>query len=86
VALDWHEKKDQLGGFPAIDTIYLCGGHSNLIGLDEYLSASLKLKVVQVNPWRNCFSLDKHIPQINKEVSMSYVTAIGLALADYIYD
>jgi type IV pilus assembly protein PilM len=82
----WHERKDQLGGFPAIDTVYLCGGHSNLIGLDEYLSASLKLKVVQVNPWRNCFSLDKHIPQINKEMSMSYVTAIGLALADYIYD
>jgi type IV pilus assembly protein PilM len=82
----WHEKKSQFGGFPAIDTIYLCGGHSNLVGLDEYLSASLKLKVVQVNPWKNCFSLDEYIPKVNHETSMSYVTAIGLALADYIYD
>lgn len=82
----WHEKKNQFGGFPAIDTIYLCGGHSNLTGLDEYLSASLRLKVVQVNPWKNCFSLDDTIPSMKREVSMSYVTAIGLALADYIYD
>lgn len=82
----WHEKKNQFGGFPAIDTIYLCGGHSNLSGLDEYLSASLKLKVVQVDPWKNCFSVDEIIPSLNREASMSYVTAIGLALADYLYD
>lgn len=82
----WHEKKNQLGTFPQIDTIYLCGGHSNLRGLGDYLSANLKLKVVQVNPWLNCFSLDDYIPDLNNESSMSYVTAIGLALADYIYD
>ncbi len=84
--LYWYEKKNQLGTFPAIDTIYLCGGHSNLSGLEDYLSASLKLKVVQVNPWRNCFSLDDFIPELSHESSMSYVTAVGLALADYIYD
>lgn len=84
--LYWYEKKNQLGTFPAIDTIYLCGGHSNLSGLDDYLSTNLKLKVVQVDPWRNCFSLDKVIPELSHEDSMSYVTAIGLALADYIYD
>lgn len=82
----WHEKKNQFSSFPSIDTVYLCGGHSNLSGLDEYLSANLKLKVVQVNPWKNCFSLDDSIPAMSREASMSYVTAIGLALADYIYD
>lgn len=82
----WHEKKNQLGSFAPIDTVYLCGGHSNLRGLAEYLSVNLKLKVVQVNPWANCFSLDEIIPEIPYEVSMSYVTAIGLSLADYIYD
>ncbi len=82
----WYEKKNQLGSFPAIDTIYLCGGHSNLLGLDDYLSSNLKLKVVQADPWKNCFSTDEVIPDINHESSMSYVTAIGLALADYIYD
>jgi type IV pilus assembly protein PilM len=82
----WHEKKNQFTSFPQIDTVYLCGGHSNLSGLDDYLSANLKLKVIQVNPWRNCFSLDDTIPDMPREASMSYVTAIGLALADYIYD
>ncbi len=82
----WQERKNQIGTFPHIETIYLCGGHSNLSGLDEYLSANLKLKVIQVNPWVNCFSLDEVIPQMSREASMSYVTAIGLALADYIYD
>ncbi len=82
----WHEKKNQFGTFPPITTIYLCGGHSNLQGLEDYLGANLKLKVVQVNPWRNCFSLDESIPEMPRETSMSYVTAIGLALADFIYD
>ncbi len=82
----WHEKKNQMGSFPPIDTIYLCGGHSNLRGLGDYLSTSLKLKVVQVDPWVNCFSLEDVIPEMHYETSMSYVTAIGLSLADYIYD
>jgi Tfp pilus assembly PilM family ATPase len=82
----WHENKEQFGSFPAIDTVYLCGGHSNLRGLSDYLSSSLKLKVVQVNPWINCFSLEDVVPKMTYETSMSYVTAIGLALADYIHD
>lgn len=82
----WQEKKNQFGSFAPIDTIYLCGGHSNLRGLGDYLGANLKLNIVQVNPWTNCFSLEDVIPTMQYETSMSYTTAIGLALADYIYD
>lgn len=82
----WHERKNQVGDFPAIDTIYLCGGHSNLRGLADYLSVSLKLRVVQANPWINCVSFNDAIPDMPYEISMSYVTTIGLALADFIYD
>ncbi len=82
----WHEKKSQIENFDQIETIYLCGGHSNLLGLDDYLKNSLKLNVVQVNPWINCLSFEDAIPGMSREMSMSYVTAIGLALADYIYD
>jgi type IV pilus assembly protein PilM len=84
--LYWHEKKSQYGSFPNIDTIYLCGGHSNMRGLADYLSVSLKLNVVQVNPWVNCVSFEEAIPDMTYEQSMSYVTAIGLALADFIND
>lgn len=79
----WHERKDQYGMFPAIKTIYLCGGNSNIGGIAEYLSLMLKLTVVQANPWINCMSFADAIPELPKEHSMSYVTAIGLALADY---
>jgi type IV pilus assembly protein PilM len=82
----WHERKSQFGDFPNIDTIYICGGHSNLRGLTDYLSVTLKLRVVQANPWVNCLSLDSVIPKMPYETSMSYVTAIGLALSDYLYD
>jgi type IV pilus assembly protein PilM len=82
----WHERKDQYGSFPGIETVYLCGGHGNLKGLDDYLSVSLKLKVIKANPWVNCLSLDTVIPKMPYEYSMSYVTAIGLALSDYTYD
>jgi type IV pilus assembly protein PilM len=79
----WHEKKVQEGEFPTIETVYLCGGHSNLQGLADYLSVGLKLNVVQANPWINCVSFDNAIPDMPYEESMSYVTAIGLALSDY---
>jgi type IV pilus assembly protein PilM len=79
----WHEKKVQGGEFSNITTIYLCGGHSNLQGLADYLSVGLKLPVVQANPWINCVSFDAAIPDMPYEESMSYVTAIGLALSDF---
>ncbi|HVY36132.1 MAG TPA: pilus assembly protein PilM [Candidatus Paceibacterota bacterium] len=82
----WHERKEQYGAFPNIETIYLTGGHSNLAGLADYLSVSLRLSVVQVNPWINCVSFEDEIPEMSYEESMSYVTAIGLALADYYHD
>jgi type IV pilus assembly protein PilM len=82
----WHEKKVQQGEFPTIDTIYLCGGHSNLQGLADYLSVGLKLTVVQANPWINCVSFDSAIPDMSYETSVSYVTAIGLALSDYYHE
>lgn len=82
----WHEKKNTSDMFPKIETIYLCGGHSNLKGLADYLKTSLKINVLQVNPWVNCLSFDDTIPKIPFESSMSYTTAIGLALVDYLYD
>lgn len=82
----WQEKREQNGKFPPITRVYLSGGHSNLRGLADYLSVGLKLEVVQANPWVNCVSFDVAIPSISAEASMSYVTSIGLALADYIHD
>ncbi|MEI6022349.1 MAG: pilus assembly protein PilM [bacterium] len=79
----WHEQNDQNFHFPRIQDIVICGGYSNLPGLADYLSASLKLQVSQASPWKNCFSTDDTIPSIDKERAMSFITCIGLCLSDY---
>lgn len=82
----WHERKDEFAPLPSIDIVYLCGGYSTVEGLADYLSASLKLRVVSSNPWVNCVSFDKTIPSLTNDEAQSYVTAIGLALTDHLYD
>ena len=63
----------------AIDTVVLCGGGSNMIGLLPYLSQRLNLPVENGNPWVN-LQLGKYLPPIDKKRSVQYSTAIGLAL------
>ncbi len=59
--------------------IILCGGGSNLKGLDSYLTVKLKQLVTQSNPWIN-FSFDKKIPPISKQDSQGFASVIGLIL------
>lgn len=73
-------KKEQGGGFAPIQKILLAGGESNLLGLPEYLSATLGVKVAIGNPWANAFSLDEYIPPLDAPNALRYATAIGLAL------
>ncbi len=82
----WHTKKTDGVEFPPIEAVLLCGGDANLKGLSDYLSANLKLPVRLANPWQNMFSLDEIIPDLTFQKSLTYVTAIGLALGDYNYD
>jgi Tfp pilus assembly PilM family ATPase len=61
----------------------LCGGDSNLIGLPEYLSSSTKNPIEIANVWVNIINNEKYIPEIKFEDSLTYVAALGLALADF---
>ncbi len=63
-----------------IKSIYLCGGSSNLKGLPTYLSETLGVPCARGNVWQNAFSLDEKVPPIDKNHSLGYATAIGLAL------
>lgn len=77
----WHTHPDKKGRKPArIQKIILSGGDANLSGLPEHLSLTLKTKVERANVWVNVLSLDEQIPQIPFSASLSYATAIGLAL------
>lgn len=72
-----HDEKNQKG---ALQSIILCGGNANLAGLPEYLTESLQLPVERANVWRNVFSFDEKVPEIDFAHSLSFATAIGLAL------
>lgn len=79
----WQNRTDEKGNkVEPIEKIILCGGNSNLMGLPEYLSGVLKIPVERANVWMNAFSFDDFIPEIDRFQSLSYATAVGLALRD----
>lgn len=79
----WQTRVDERGNkVKPIEKIILCGGNSNLKGLPEYLSGALKIPVERANVWTNAFSFEDFIPEMDRFQSLSYATAIGLALRD----
>lgn len=63
----------------SVDRIIICGGGSNMQGIIPYLSKKLNREVEMGNPWVNLLTPGK-IPIIDKNKSVQYSTAIGLAL------
>ena len=62
-----------------IKKIIMCGGGSNLRGIVPYLTTRLSREIVVGDPWIN-LHLGSKLPIIDKESSVRYATAIGLAL------
>ncbi len=62
-----------------LDQIILCGGGAGMKGLIPYLAKKLGYPTFLGNPWKNV-RLGKIIPPMNREESVEYATAIGLAL------
>lgn len=62
-----------------IDSIVLCGGGSNMQGLLPFLSRRLGRPIEFGNPWINV-RLGEQLPLIDRNRSVQYSTAIGLAL------
>lgn len=63
-----------------IERLYLAGGDSNLFGLPDYLSYELKIPTRLASPWVNITDFERYVPEITYNESLSYATAIGLAL------
>jgi type IV pilus assembly protein PilM len=78
--LDYYQAHAYLSGLPPdgkrIHKLILSGGGANLKGLKEFLELELKIPVEIGNPWINVGEV-KNFP---KEKSLSFATAIGLAL------
>lgn len=64
-----------------IKKILLSGGGANLGGLADFLALELKIPVETANPWINILpERIKEVPPISYDKSLSFVTALGLAL------
>ena len=66
----------------SVKKILLCGGASNLTGLTIYLASILKIPVEAGNPWVNILKGNiREVPALPYRRSLSYTTALGLALS-----
>ena len=82
--LYWHTHKDEDGkSNPPIQKMILCGGDSNLIGLTDYFSSSMRVPVEMANVWVNIMDTEKHVPDISYKQALSFAAALGLALRDF---
>ena len=76
-----HKDEENKNNMP-IKKIILCGGDSNLIGLADYLSVSMKVPVEMANVWTNIVDTENYIPEMNFKQALSFSTALGLVLGN----
>jgi type IV pilus assembly protein PilM len=69
----------------SIDRIIICGGGANTKGIIPYLSKKLGRDIQLGNPWNN-IRLGSRLPIIEKNQSLQFSTAIGLAIKGLHYE
>lgn len=69
----------------SVDKIIVCGGGANMKGIVPYFSKKIGREIELGSPWTN-INLGKNLPSIEKEKSLQYSTAIGLALKGLHYE
>jgi len=68
----------------SLEKILLCGGGANLRGLTDFLSSEIRLPAEIANPLVNISANSpKYKFQLSPDQSLSYVTALGLALRGF---
>ncbi|MCC7160495.1 pilus assembly protein PilM [Candidatus Nomurabacteria bacterium] len=82
--LYWQTHKDEDGkNNTPIEKIIFCGGDSNLTGLSDYISVSMKTPVDMANVWVNILDTSNSVPEMSFRQALAFATALGLALGDF---
>jgi type IV pilus assembly protein PilM len=82
--LYWQTHKDEEGKTnPPISKIILCGGDSNLTGLADYISVSMKTEVEMANVWINIIDTENYVPEMSFRQALAFATAFGLVLGNF---
>ncbi len=74
------------GADPFINRIVLAGGDANLNGLDTYLAAVLRVRVLRQDPFASFRTrMTQAVPPLSRHESLAFTHAFGLALKSYGY-
>ncbi len=75
----WDTRRGEGGGMP-LERVLLVGGNANIKGLADYLAARVRAECIRPNVWQRVCDFERYIPPIEREESLQFATAIGLAL------
>ncbi len=78
----WQTHTKQAG--ESVSRAILVGGNATVLGLPEYLEASLKVPVALGDVFANFASREAWLPPLEYTESLAYGTAIGLALREHV--
>ncbi len=77
-SLEYYE--EYLSAGKKINTIILTGSVAQMVGLSSFLRERLKVNVIVGDPWSNLKMSKKTAAALNKQLFLSFSTAIGLSL------
>jgi type IV pilus assembly protein PilM len=80
----WQSRTTDGGTHEPVTRVILVGGNATVLGLPEYLEASLKVPVALGDVFANFAPRDAWLPPLEYTESLAYGTAIGLALREYV--
>jgi len=80
VLIYWFTSNKDLTQHKKIETVLIAGEYASDQNLINFLENKLRVDVEVADVWRNCFSIDQYIPEIEKKDSLKYAVSIGLAI------
>lgn len=80
VLMFWFTSRPNPSEHQKIQDVLLVGKRATAEGFVDFLVQNLKVDVTVANIWKNNFVLDKYIPEMSRQQSLSYSVANGLAL------
>ena len=77
----WDTRRNEHGDrMTPVGRVLLVGGSSNLKGLPDYVAGRVQAPTERGDVWRHVASFDEYIPPVDRQHSLQYATALGLAL------
>lgn len=81
--MQWRGRMAHEGSRELVTHAYVVGGSAAMRGLPEYLESALQMPVTSGDIFINLASRDTWVPTLDYSESLSYTTALGLALSDH---